>query len=83
METETKRDRYRTGLLLGVFTRRCLLAEAEKDGPASSILARGSSRVPHPCLPTQHAVAVAAGNRRGTHSPLTVAAPRGNLTHFA
>ncbi len=30
---ERKRDGYRTGLLLGVFTRRCLLAEAEKDEP--------------------------------------------------
>ena len=33
VKREMKWDRYRTGLLLGVFTRRCLLAEAEKDEP--------------------------------------------------
>jgi hypothetical protein len=41
MSAKETRKRIRMGLLLGVFARRHLLAEAEKDGPASSILARG------------------------------------------
>jgi len=80
-----KRDRYRTGLLLGVFTRRCLLAEAEKDEPGVKYpglrIVVGFQN-----LPMRVARTVVAGldyRPVECHSPLTVAAPRGTLTHFA
>src|SRR6478672_13154316 len=76
LKMERKRDGYRTGLLLGVFTRRCLLLEAEKDEPGVKY---PGLRIPaalqaFPCACIAH-----SGCRRcrlvECCSPLTVAAP--------
>jgi hypothetical protein len=70
------------GLLLGV-ERADASIEAEKDEPGVKYPGlRIVTCIPR--LPTKKPFAVAAGNPAGgCSSPLTVAAPLGNFTHFA